>query len=83
LNDIVSERKERKSGYVGRAFFEYFVTLCAQMVGVFGKIDPKRGQELETLLGKIVEAARTDGVLCGPIPKVVLGQKPFGSQRDP
>ena len=83
LSDIVSERKERKSGYVARSFFEYFVTLCAQMVGEFEKMDPKRGQGLEILLGKIVEAAKVDGVLCSPIPKVVLGQKPFRSQRVP
>lgn len=68
--------KEHKSGNVARAFFEYLITLCAQMVDVFRKIDPKRGEELEGLLAKIVEAAKVDGVLCSPIPKVVVGRKP-------
>ena len=71
------EKKQQRSGSVARAFYEYYVTFCAQMVEVFQEIDPKRAERLEDLLRKFVEAAKTDGVLCGPIPKVVVGWKPL------
>ena len=77
LINIVSEKKEYKQGSVVRAFYEYYVTFCEQMVGVFQKIDPTKAEEMDRLLGKILEAARTDGVLCGPIPKIVVGKKPL------
>lgn len=77
LSVVVSDKKEEKRGNIAGAFFEYFVTLCAQMVVLFHKIDPKGGVELERLLGKIVDAGKVDGVMCSPIPKIVVGKKPL------
>ena len=73
-NSVVLDQRSPGNDIL-KAFSESYVAMMAQMIDVFLKIDPERGQKLKEIRESVLTQELAKGVLTSPIPRVIVGRR--------
>lgn len=76
LEDVAEDQQQQTNMSVVRSFFEYWLAgFATQMADIFEKTDPERSREQRKLIHRVRLDQEEDGIICYPVPRVVVGRK--------